>query len=208
MWNLNCLTSYNTNIFKISQGFASTLKAYDSLNLARGRACFYVNFTAFQLYYKSQAGINICTFWTTFEEWFCVIRIMFSLVWRAAFRCSIFSFLEALCLAHWLLLKNQSGDAQSLSWRHFTRSSPCGERALVSASMRLPSRSDWLFSEMRKRHKHKLKSIEMIAFGPLITSTYVKAALVSYPNWNLTIRSIWFMAGCALWAILALFKFT
>ena len=43
-----------------------------------------VNFT-----FKSPARINLFTFWTTFTEQFCAIRIMFSVVLRAAFRCSI-----------------------------------------------------------------------------------------------------------------------
>jgi hypothetical protein len=44
--------SYNTNILKISRGFSSKLKPYNSLNLALGRACLYEHFFACQLYLK------------------------------------------------------------------------------------------------------------------------------------------------------------
>ena len=44
--------SYGTKIFKISRGFSSQLKPYNSVNLAIGRACLYEHFCACQLYFK------------------------------------------------------------------------------------------------------------------------------------------------------------
>ena len=54
--NVKCLTSYNIKIFKISPGFSSTLKPYNSLNLALCRACLYEHFCASQLYLKKPRG--------------------------------------------------------------------------------------------------------------------------------------------------------
>ena len=45
-------TSYNTKIFKISPGFSSKLKPYNSINLAIGRACLHGHFCACQLCFK------------------------------------------------------------------------------------------------------------------------------------------------------------
>ena len=50
--NDSCWTSYNTKIFKISRGFSSKLKPYNSVNLAIGRACLYEHFCSCQLYLK------------------------------------------------------------------------------------------------------------------------------------------------------------
>ena len=50
--NVSFLTSYKIQIFKISPGFSSKLKPYNSPNLALGRACLYEHFCACQLYFK------------------------------------------------------------------------------------------------------------------------------------------------------------
>ena len=52
---LNCWTSCNTNIFKISAGFSSKLNPHDSLNLDCGRACIFDDFQPYQLYIKKQS---------------------------------------------------------------------------------------------------------------------------------------------------------
>ena len=46
------MTFYNTNIFKISRGFSSKLKPYNSANVAIGRACLHEHFCACQLCLK------------------------------------------------------------------------------------------------------------------------------------------------------------
>ena len=83
------LTFYNTSIFKISTGFSSKLKPHNSFNLALCRACLYEHFCLLNFTLKSPARINILTFLTTSTKPFCAIRVMFSLLWRAAFRCPI-----------------------------------------------------------------------------------------------------------------------
>ena len=62
-----------------------------SIWLLAGRA-FMNMFALVNFSLKSRARIEILTIWTTFTEPFCAIRIMFSVVWRAAFRCSILFF--------------------------------------------------------------------------------------------------------------------
>ena len=48
----SCWASYNTKIFKISRGFSSTLKPYNSVNVAIGRACLHERVCACQLHLK------------------------------------------------------------------------------------------------------------------------------------------------------------
>ena len=50
--NDSVFTLYNTTIFKISRGFSSKLKPYNSVNLAIGRAWLYEHVCACQLYFK------------------------------------------------------------------------------------------------------------------------------------------------------------
>ena len=50
--HVKLLTSYNTKIFKISQGFSLKLKPYNSFNLGLGRAGVHEHFSACQLYLK------------------------------------------------------------------------------------------------------------------------------------------------------------
>ena len=69
---------YNTNIFKISAGFSSKLKPYNSLNLALCRACLYDNFFACQLYFEKPSGNeNIDLFEYIYEAILCVSHYVF-----------------------------------------------------------------------------------------------------------------------------------
>ena len=87
--NVKFWTSYNTKLFKISLGFSSKLDHYNSINLALCQACLYEHFALFNCTLKSPAWIKLLIFLTTSTKPFCAIRIMFSLLWRAAFRCPI-----------------------------------------------------------------------------------------------------------------------
>ena len=62
-----------------------------SIWLLAGRAFMNI-FALVNFSLKSRARIKILTIWTTFTKPFCAIRIMFSVVWRAAFGCSILFF--------------------------------------------------------------------------------------------------------------------
>ena len=87
--NDSVFTLYNTTIFKSAevshQNWNHTIL---SIWLLAGRGFMnmfaHANFTL-----KSQARIKIFIIWTTFTEPLCAIRIMFSVVWRAAFRLQI-----------------------------------------------------------------------------------------------------------------------
>ena len=71
-------TSYNTQISKISPGYSSNVKHYNSFNLALCRACLYDNFCACQLYFKKPSGNqNIDLFDHLYEAILCDSHYVF-----------------------------------------------------------------------------------------------------------------------------------
>ena len=77
--HVKCLTSYNTNIFKISIGFSSKFEPYNSVNLALCLACLYEHFCASQLYLqKPRVNQHIDFFDHLYEAILCDSHYVFT----------------------------------------------------------------------------------------------------------------------------------
>ena len=143
--HVNVWSSYNTKIFKISAGFLSKLKLYNSLNSALGRACLYDNFCACQLYLKMPSGNqNIDFFDNLYGAILCDSHYGVGGLARGV---SVLNFaisrrfisFVAFCFKPEARIQIRCLDVTN------SCSSPCGVRNCVSSSRRLPSCPKYFF---------------------------------------------------------------
>ena len=123
------------------------------------------------------------------------IRVMFSLLWRAASWCLIWRSGSASCSWQTFALKNHSEDQHITPWDNFLLSSPCGVATLLFAPVRPRNRPRHVLLEVRKHKQNKGKSLKMINLWHLKTPTSSKSVQDYTQKWITQNHSIWPVAA-------------
>ena len=134
------------------------------------------------------------------------IRIMFSLLWRAASCRLIWHSRGASCALPTFVL-NPSEDQHINRKHHFLRSSPCGKQSSLFVPAWPPRCPRQVFQEVRNPQQYKWKFIKMISLWALKTSKYSKSAQDYKQNEITQNRSTWPVAAHSQMTIYDRFKF-
>ena len=134
------------------------------------------------------------------------IRIMFSLLWRAASCRLIWHSRGASCALPTFVLKPQRA-SKYYPETAFLRSSPCGKQSSLLVPAWPPRCPRQVFQEVRNPQQNKWKFIKMISSWALKTSKYSKSAQDYKQNEITQNRSTWPVAAHSQMTIYDRFNF-